>query len=480
MRRCRETLQSSSVHVAFLSILCAASYLIAANLLAAMDEKKEHATGAFEDGSLPSPSPSAAAIDRPDFSHIDAAKVLRKMDLRLMPMLTVLYLLCFLDRGNIGNAKIQGMDTDLNLVGSQYNIALTAFFLTYTTFELPSNLLLKKLRPSVWLPTIMVAWGTVTTLTGIVQNYHGLVAARIFLGVAEAGMYPGVTYFITMWYCRSEAQLRQAMFYSGASVAGAFSGLLAYAIVKMDGTGGLSGWRWIFILEGILTVVVGIASFFLLYDFPETATFLTPEEREWVVYRLKYQGSKDSGRLIAEEEGFRWKYVLDALGDWQLYAGLFMYWGIVSPLYGISYFLPTIINQLGYTAATAQLLTIPVYITASIIAVIAGWAADKQGKRFPYIFGFTIMIGVGFILAIAGSAIGNLPGLVYAGVFIATCGVYSAFPGNVQWIASNMSGSYKRAAGMALHIGIGNFGGAMASNFYRTQDKYELVLLCSD
>ncbi len=107
---------------------------------------------------------------------------------------------------------------------------VTVFFFTYCAFEVPSNLLLKKLRPSIWLPTIMVAWGTVMTLMGIVQGYHGLLIARIFLGVTEAGLYPGVAYYITMWYVREEGQFRQAMFFSAASVAGAFSGLLAFAI----------------------------------------------------------------------------------------------------------------------------------------------------------------------------------------------------------------------------------------------------------
>ena len=231
------------------------------------------------------------------------------MDLRLIPMLAVLYLLSFLDRSNIGNAKIQGMNVDLNLSGSEYSMAATVFFFTYCLFEIPSNLLLKRFRPSVWLPSIMIAWGTVMTLMGLVQNYHGLLIARVFLGVAEAGLYPGVAYYLTMWYVRSELALRQGLFFSAASMAGAFSGLLAYAIAKMDGVGGYEGWRWIFILEGLLTVVVAVAAFFLLYDFPETAAFLTVEEKAWVVRRLKYQGSKESGREIAESDKFQWKFV---------------------------------------------------------------------------------------------------------------------------------------------------------------------------
>jgi sugar phosphate permease len=232
------------------------------------------------------------------------------MDLRLIPMLASLYLLSFLDRGNIGNAKIQGLQTDLKLTGSQYNLCATVFFFTYCAFEIPSNLLLKRFRPSIWLPSIMVAWGTVMTLMGLVKSYHGLLVARIFLGIAEAGLYPGVAYYLTMWYCTEELALRQGLFFSAASVAGAFSGLLAYAIAKMNGVGGLAGWQWIFILEGLLTVVVAICAFFILQDFPDTAGFLTVEEKAWVVHRLKYQGSKKSGRNVAETEHFEWKYVI--------------------------------------------------------------------------------------------------------------------------------------------------------------------------
>lgn len=331
------------------------------------------------------------------------------------------------------------------------------FFFTYCPFEVPSNLLLKKFRPSIWLPAIMVAWGTVMTLMGIVQNYHGLLICRIFLGVAEAGLYPGVAYYLTMWYCTHEIQWRQGLFFSAASMAGAFSGLLAYAIAKMDGVAGYAGWRWIFILEGILTVVVAVIAFFALYDFPDTASFLTVEERAWAVHRLKYQGSAKSGRLVAETDHFEWKYVIQALTDWQLYVCLFMYWGIVCPLYGISYFLPTIINDLGYTATTAQLMTVPIYVVAAVLSILVCYLSDRAASsghsRSPYIFWPMVAILIGFVMAIAGSARGGMPGLVYAGVFITTCGIYPAFPGNIAWISNNLAGSYKRSAGMAFQIG---------------------------
>ncbi|KAL9597852.1 MAG: hypothetical protein Q9219_004873 [cf. Caloplaca sp. 3 TL-2023] len=409
-------------------------------------------------------------------SDVDPKRVLLKMDLHLIPMLALLYLLSFLDRGNIGNARIEGLVETLNMTGPQYNWTLTVFFFTYCVFEVPSNLLLKRLRPSIWLPSIMVAWGTVMTLMGVVQDFKGLLIARLFLGVTEAGLYPGVAYYITMWYCRTEAQFRQAMFFSAASVAGAFSGLLAYAIAKMDGVGGYEGWRWIFILEGILTVLVAILAFFTIYDFPETAKFLTESERAWVIHRLRYQGSRDSGQMVAESDRFRWKYVRQAFMDWQIYLGLWMYWGIVCPLYGTSLFLPSIIRELGYTSSTAQLLTVPIYITAAVLAVAVARFSDRSGQRSPYIFTCMCAIAVGFIICIAASAHGGVPGVVYAGIFIAVCGIYPAFPGNVTWISNNLAGSYKRSAGMAIHIGVGNLAGAMASNFYRTKDSPKYIL----
>ncbi|KAL9578288.1 MAG: hypothetical protein Q9212_005813 [Teloschistes hypoglaucus] len=465
---------------------------------------REHPSEKYDDESPEKASPArpaeGAVVEEPgyhgmDTSHVDPKKVLLKMDLHLIPMLALLYLLSFLDRGNIGNAKIEGLVEDLNMTGPQYNWTLTVFFFTYCICEVPSNLLLKRLRPSIWLPSIMVAWGTVMTLMGIVQDFKGLLIARLFLGVAEAGLYPGVAYYITMWYCRTEAQFRQAMFFSAASVAGAFSGLLAYAIAKMDGVGGYEGWRWIFILEGILTVVVACCAFFTIYDFPETAKFLTEPERAWVIHRLRYQGSKESGQMVAENLPGSMEFVPlyfvylkhfflqfpSSLAELSPKLtnrtfGLPVYWGIVCPLYGTSLFLPSIIRELGYTSSTAQLLTVPIYITAAVLAVAVAWFSDRSGQRSPYIFTCMCAIGIGFIICIAASAHGGVPGVVYAGIFIAVCGIYPAFPGNVTWISNNLAGSYKRSAGMAIHIGVGNLAGAMASNFYRTTDSPKYLL----
>jgi MFS family permease len=252
----------------------------------------------------------------------------------------------------------------------------------------------------------------------------------------QTRLFPGVAYYITMWYCRHEAQLRQALFFSAASIAGAFSGLLAFGISKMDGVGNLEGWRWIFILEGMLTVIVAIAAYFTLFDFPETASFLTEEERAFVVWRLKYQGQSAGNEVtVAQEDSFQWRFVKDAFLDWQIWVNIWVYWGIVAPLYGISLFLPTIIRGLGYTSSTAQLLTVPIYITASVLAVAVAYMSDKYGKRSPFILVCLGIMAVGFIMCIATTT----PGVVYAGVFLVACALYPAFPGNITWLSNSKS-----------------------------------------
>jgi len=181
-------------------------------------------------------------------SHTSQRRLVSKIDLRVVPVLSILYLLAFLDRTNIANASVFGLQKDLKLTGTQYNTALTIFFVPYIAFEIPSNIILKKLKPHVWLSLCMFLFGLVTICQGLVHNFSGLLATRFFLGLAETGMFPGSFYLIGMWYKRSEAQKRYSFFFGSTSLAGAFGGLLASAIGKMSGMRGYLGWRWIFIL----------------------------------------------------------------------------------------------------------------------------------------------------------------------------------------------------------------------------------------
>lgn len=169
----------------------------------------------------------------------------------LIPWLMILYLCSFLDRTNIGNARILGLEDELNITGGQYNTALAVFFISYSLFEAPSNVLLKRFPPRFWISFIVIGFGSCCLAIGFVRNYGGLVAARFLLGVFEAGLFPGSQFYLSCWYRRNEFGVRSAIFSSAASAAGSFGGLLAAGIAQMDGIGGYSGWRWIFIVEGM-------------------------------------------------------------------------------------------------------------------------------------------------------------------------------------------------------------------------------------
>ncbi|EJD01969.1 MFS general substrate transporter [Fomitiporia mediterranea MF3/22] len=382
----------------------------------------------------------------PDLTPEQEKKLYRKIDLRLMPILSIMYLCSFLDRGN---AKLAGLVEELHLVGNQYNIALTI-------------LVLKKFRPSRWLPGITIVWGTVMTLMGLVKTYPQLVGTRVCLGVAEAGLFPGVVYYLTFWYPRYKLQYRVGLFFGAATIAGAFSGLLAFAIEFMGGTQGLMAWSWIFILEGIATVVIGIVAFFVLVDFPVSASFLTPEERAYLTTLVSSLLEYDNSSGIGEAEKFAWRYVWAAFKDWQIWLHILIYTSVIVPLYGISLFLP-----FGYSVPITQLLTVPPYVFATIMLLIFGHFSDKIHKRSPFILLGLTMLLIGFSINISDAR----RGVKYFGTFFCVAGSYAAFPGVVAWLGNNLAGQYKRGVGMALHIGIGNFAGAIASNIYRTQDS---------
>ncbi|KAF2716611.1 retrograde regulation protein 2 [Polychaeton citri CBS 116435] len=404
------------------------------------------------------------ASDLPAYDDKEAKRILRKVDYRLVPMLTLLYLLAFLDRGNIGNAKVAGMNDDLGLTGTQYNIALTVFFFPYALFEVPSNVVLKLIRPSLWISIMMVSWGLVMTFQGLVQGYHGLIVTRTLLGLTESGFFPAATYLLTCWYCRFEVQTRLAVFFSAASLAGAFSGLLAFAIAKMNGVGGLEGWRWIFILEGILTVLIGFSLYWTLPDSPETASFLKPYEREYIIRRLCQDSGTRAGK-VSTNEPFKWSYLRSALFEWKIWLAVIVYWGNSISLYGFTYSAPSIILGLGYSSAMAQILTIPVYFVGVCGTVLFSWLADKRQKRWPFIVG-PYAIAAACFVALLAIPHPRYPGLTYAFLFGIPAGVYPPLIGILSFIGNNLAPSWKRSIGMALLISMGNLGGAIGSNIY--------------
>ncbi|MCJ1375331.1 hypothetical protein MMC20_006566 [Loxospora ochrophaea] len=395
-------------------------------------------------------------------SNTTERKLMSKIDFRVIPFLSILYFLAFLDRTNVANAAIFGLQKDLGLTGTEYNTALTIFFVPYILFEIPSNLILKKLKPHLWLSGCMFVFGLATICQGLVQNYSGLLATRFFLGLAETGMFPGCFYLIGMWYKRSEAQKRYSFFFSSTTLAGAFSGLLASAIGKMSGMRGYLGWRWIFILEGVLTCVVSFAFFFVLPDFPEEAKWLTEEERAYVKARLR----KDQGRSAAERR-IEFKDVKRIFKDFKVIVAGFMYFGLLVPAYGYAYFAPTIIETYKYSTIQTQLHSVPPWAAAFAFAMVVAYFSDKFKHRFL----FTL---IPICIAIAGFAIlitvHTQPHLEYAALFLVTMGTYSALPVIVCWFNMNLGGHHRRSVGSAWQIGFGNIGGIIATYSFLSKD----------
>ncbi|KAK7734282.1 hypothetical protein SLS53_007932 [Cytospora paraplurivora] len=383
-------------------------------------------------------------------SNINEGALLRKLDFRLLPAVGILYLLSFLDRSNVANARVEGLAEDLGMTGNQYLTGLTLYFIGYVLFEIPCNIILKRTSPRVWLPTLTIAWGIVATLLGVVKNLAGFFVARFFLGVAESGLFPGVVYYLSMWYKRRERQFRISLFFSAAALAGSFGGILAY--------------------EGLATIVVATSAYWFIYNYPDTAGFLSSKERSVIQARL----AADSD--ATHDERFTWANVRRALLDPACWLYGFAFHTTSLPLYTYSLFLPTIIKDLGYTAANAQLLTIPPYAFAFITTVIVAILSERLHKRAIFVAGSAAFGAIGYIILLANTDPARRPGVSYLGTFFAAGGIYPASALALSWPAINVSGQTKRAVANGMQISIGNCGAVLGTQLYRANDGPRYIL----
>lgn len=387
--------------------------------------------------------------------HEAERKLVRKLDWFIIPVVMALYLFSFLDRVNIGNARLYGMTEDLHLKGNRYQTAVSMLFVTYILSEVPSNLVLKKFRPNRWLAFITFSWGVVATLTGITQTYGGLIVCRLVLGALEGGLFPGCAIYLTMFYTRKELCLRVACLFVSAATAGACGGLLAYAIGHMGGIAGLKGWRWIFIIEGLPTVVMGVATLWLLAESPEKAYYLTPKEKELMVLRRR----REVGHTDSATE-FHWADVKLALRDWKIYAFAIVQFGADNMLYGYSTFLPTIIEGINpkWSSPTVQALTVPCYALGAITYLIIAYISDRQQLRGLYvvIFGIVSIVGYGLLISPTHQ------GVHYAGCFLVAFGLYVFVGIPLAWVPTNQPRYGKRTTATGIQLTIGNVAGIMA------------------
>jgi len=305
-------------------------------------------------------------------------------------------------------------------------------------------------------------FGLVSICQGLVSSYGGLLTTRFFLGIFESGMFPGCFYLIGMWYKRSEAQRRYTFFFSSTTLAGAFGGLLAAAIGKMDGMRGYHGWRWIFILEGVLTCVVALIFLFCIPSFPEDATWLTQEERDYVKARLRV----DQGRSAAERR-ITTRDVGRVFKDYKIYLGGLMYFGMIPSAYGYAFFAPTILATYGYSPVQTQLHSVPPWAAAFAFSMIIAFCSDFARHRFAFTL-FPISIAIaGFIIQLT---VHDNKHVRYGGLFLVTMGAYSAMPVIVCWFNMNLGGHHRRAVGTAWQIGFGNIGGIIATYAFLSTD----------
>ncbi|KAF9041475.1 major facilitator superfamily domain-containing protein [Panaeolus papilionaceus] len=383
-------------------------------------------------------------------------RVWRKLDMWLLPVVTIFYLLNFLDRSNIGNARIAGLQKDLKMTNKQYSIALTVTYVPYIIAELPSNLLLKAVGPNLMLPAMLTAWGIVTTLQGVVKTYHGLLACRFFLGLCEGGVFPGLVLYLSFFYPRQRLQWRISAFFSAASISGAFSGLLAFGIIHMKGIGGRPGWAWIFILEGLFTVLFGALSFFILPGSPATARFFNEKEKAYVMAKLKEDGATGRNDNV---DKFSWREVGQAFTlpqVWML-AILFFFAGTI--LYGMAYFTPSIVAGLGFTNSRAQLMSVPPFAVAFVLNMIAAYISDRYRCR-----GLTSIVATLFCVIGFGMFLGSTKHKIqYASLFFSIPGTYVAAPTLSTWSANNAAPHTRRATAIAIGFIMTNSGGILAT-----------------
>ncbi|KAH9900037.1 MFS general substrate transporter [Cubamyces lactineus] len=360
-----------------------------------------------EKGPVADVTPADVERDDPDaeFGGFEARKkmerrLLRKLDLR-MSILIVIYILNYVDRNNAGAARLRGFEADLHLQGQEFATLLSILYVGYIIMQIPSNMFLNYIgKPSLYLPACMMVWGTLSILTGITNNFVGALLTRFFLGFVEAAFFPGALFLISKWYKRSELGTRTALLYCGNIISNAFGALIASGI--LDGMGGKLGraaWRWLFYIEGALTVFVALCAMFVLPDFPATTRrwWLSDDERRLAMRRMEEDAGV--GDEAETEVGGQTAGLWLAVKDWKVW---WMAFAMTSQVVALSFnaYFPTLSATMGFDPTVSLLLCAPPFVFTAIMAFVVSRHSDKTGERFWHISGPILGGIVGFIIAI--------------------------------------------------------------------------------
>ncbi|KAI0401508.1 allantoate permease [Xylaria palmicola] len=390
-------------------------------------------------------------------------KLMRKVDWHLLPLLVLMYLLNFLDRNNLSQARLGTLEADLGLKGTDFNLATSILFVGYILMQLPSNLLLTKVRPSLYLGAAMAIWGVISTAQAAARSFGGLVAARFFLGFAEAPFFPGAIFLMSSWYTRGEMAHRIAWFYSGSSLANAFGGLIGAGVLSnLSGAHGISGWRWLFIIEGTITIGVALLAMFILPNYPANTKWLTPEEQAYAQWRLADDtGEADLADSISVKEGVKM-----AFKDPKLYLfTLLQHVSILSQAF--QYFFPTIVKTLGFGTVETLLLTVPVWIATFLVSLVVTYTSGRFADRSIHIISLMLVSVIGNIIAVSTLNTGAR----FFAIFLLPIGAVTAYQIILAWVANSFPRPLvKRSACISFANLIGNSANIYGSYMYPASD----------
>lgn len=336
----------------------------------------------------------------------------------------------YLDRNALPNARVQGIEAHLKLTGDQFNICISTLFAGYLALQIPSNLILTRVRPSIYLPVCMALWGAVSACTAAVTSFRGLVVCRFFLGFLEAPFFPGALLLLSSWYTPREMATRTAIMYTGSLISSGFGGLVGAGIqYGMDGARGLHSWQWLFIIEGAVTVALSLVSILILPDFPSTTKWLTVEERALAVHRVhKHSGSAD------EERAPLLQGLKMAVLDYKVWL-LTLIVLLKTSAGAITQFIPTLVRTFDFSKVQTLLMTAPPFVFAAVVALVISISSDKLGERCLHLVIPLAVALIGFIIAAATEGLAPR----YFSLFLALGGVYGCYDITYAWMSSTVS-----------------------------------------
>jgi MFS family permease len=318
----------------------------------------------------------------------------------------------------------------LGLVGEQFNTCISVLFAGYIALQIPSNLILTRVRPSIYLPTCMALWGVVSGCTAAVKDFHGLVVCRFFLGFLEAPFFPGALFLLSSWYTPRELATRTAIMYCGSLLSSAFGGLVGAGVqYGLNGAHGLHSWQWLFVIEGAVTVTFSLISLVILPDFPATTRWLSDEEKAVAVHRLRvHSGSVD------EERGPLFRGLLMAVSDYKVWL-LALIAVLKTSAGAVTSFIPTLVATFGYDRTQSLLMTAPPYVLAAFVSLGVAISSDRREERYFHLVSPLIFGMIGFIIAAATTSLASR----YFALFLMLGGVYGSFDITYAWISSTVS-----------------------------------------